>query len=72
MSDAYTRWVILRVVGGQLVSLMPTARYDAVFVAPTVENALRVLGRGDLVAMPVSNGQMDALLTALKRADVQV
>lgn len=65
-------WVIVQVQGGQLVSLAPLAGDVQVCVAPGVKAALRALAGGEMVAMPVANGQMEALLTALGRAGVTV
>ncbi len=72
ITDGYTHWVILRVAGNALMSVAPLPGFESVYVAPTVREAVAVLGRGDVMAMPLMGDNLQALRAALQRAGVVV
>lgn len=72
VNDGYTHWVIVRVAGGALVSVAPLAGFESVYVATTVEDAVVVLLRGDVAALPLVGDYLQALRMALQRHGVVV
>lgn len=72
VNDGYTHWVILQVAGGALVSVAPLASLASVYVAPTVQEAIKVLGRGDIAAMPLVGDNLQGLRGVLQRHGVVV
>lgn len=71
-NDTHTLWVIVQVDANCLVSMPPVYGDQLVHVAPTVAMAMRALSRGELVAMPITGGQLESLKTALRSAGVLV
>lgn len=72
VSDGYTHWVILQVAANTLVSVAPVASMTSMYVAPTVREAIRVLSRGDVAAMPLVGDNLQALRGELQRHGVVV
>jgi hypothetical protein len=72
VSDGYTHWVILQVAGGALMSVAPVASMASVYVAPTVQEAVAVLGRGDIAAMPLVADNLQALRGVLHKHGIVV
>lgn len=72
VSDGYTHWVILQVAANTLVSVAPLSSLASVYVATTVGDAMAVLARGDVAAMPLVGGNLQALRCALQRHGVVV
>lgn len=72
IGDGYTHWVILQVAGNTLVSVAPASSLASVFVAQTTAEAVKVLGRGDVAALPLVGDNLQALRGALQRAGVVV
>lgn len=72
VSDGYTHWVILQVAANTLVSVAPVASLASVYVAPTVREAVAVLSRGDVAAMPLISDNLQALRAVLQRHGVVV
>lgn len=72
VNDGYTHWVIVQVAGGALMSVAPLSSLASVYVAPTVQEAVRVLSRGDVAAMPLMGDNLQALRASLARAGVVV
>jgi hypothetical protein len=72
ISDGYTHWVILQVAGGALMSVAPLASLASVYVAPTVQEAVAVLSRGEVAAMPLVGDNLQSLRGVLHRHGVVV
>lgn len=72
VSDGYTHWVILQVAGNALMSVAPMSSLAAVYVAPTVAEAVAVLSRGDVAAMPLIADNLRSLCCELQRFGVLV
>lgn len=72
VNDGYTHWVILQVAGGALMSVAPMASLASVYVAPTVRDAVAVLSRGDVAAMPLIGDNLRLLCGELARFGVAV
>lgn len=72
VSDGYTHWVILQVAANTLVSVAPVYSLASVYVTPTVQETMAVLARGDVAAMPLIGGNLQALRSALQRHGVIV
>lgn len=72
VSDGYTHWVILQVAANTLVSVAPLSCLASVYVATTVGDAMAVLARGDVAAMPLVGGNLQTLRCALQRHGVVV
>lgn len=72
VSDGYTHWVIVQVAANTLVSVAPVASMASVYVAPTVGDAVRVLSRGDVIAMPLVGDNLQGLRTMLRQHGVVV
>jgi hypothetical protein len=72
VSDGYTHWVILQVAGNALMSVAPVASMASVYVAPTVREAVAILSRGDVAAMPLVGDNLHDLRLALMRYRVVV
>jgi hypothetical protein len=72
VSDGCTHWVILQVAGNTLMSVAPVSSLAAVRVTPTVREAVAVLSRGEVAAMPLMGDNLQALRAALMRHQVVV
>ena len=72
VSDGYTHWVILQVAANTLVSVAPLYSLASVYVAPSVHDAMSVLSRGDVAAMPLIGDNLQDLRAALQRHGVLV
>jgi hypothetical protein len=72
VSDGYTHWVILQVTANTLMSVAPVASMASVYVAPTVREAVAILSRGDVAAMPLVGDNLHDLRLALMRYRVVV
>lgn len=72
VSDGYTHWVILQVAANTLVSVAPVYSMTSVYVAPTVSDAMAILSRGDVAAMPLIDNNLLALRCTLQRHGVIV
>lgn len=71
-TDGYTHWLILQVIANTLVSVAPVAGFEQMYVAPTVPEAVAVLSRGDVAAVPLIGNNLQALRTRLQRHGVVV
>ena len=72
VSDGYTHWVILQVSANTLVSVAPVYSLAAVYVTATIQETMAVLARGDVAAMPLIGGNLQALRSTLQRHGVVV
>lgn len=72
VDDGYTHWVILQVAANTLVAVAPVYSLASVYVTPTVQDAMAVLARGDVAAMPLIDGNLQALRCTLQRHGVVV
>lgn len=72
VSDGYTHWVILQVAANTLVSVAPIYSLASVYVAPTVHDAMSVLSRGDIAAVPLIDDNLQELRGKLQRHGVVV
>lgn len=72
ITDGYTHWVILQVAANTLVSVAPVYSLASVYVAPTVREAMSVLSRGDVAAVPLMGDNLQELRRVLQRHGVVV
>lgn len=70
VSDGYTHWVILQVAANTLVSVAPLSSLASVYVAQTAGDAMAVLARGDVAALPLVDNNLQVLRRTLQRHGV--